>query len=245
MCTVSYLPADGGFLLAANRDEDVHRSRALLPQSYRHAGQLLVFPRDPQGQGSWIAAAASGRVACLLNGALRRHQRRPPYRRSRGTVVLKYFESNHAVDFVRHCDLNGVEPFTLVMVDADRRLSELLWTGSEKHFRALEHEQPHQWSSVTLYDAALASRKRQLLFSRFSQEVPSAAALNDLHRCFFYEDWVAGPDKVDAVRTLSISVVHVRGQELIFDYEEVWPQPARRQQMRLALEASAMHSSTQ
>ncbi|HAD11338.1 MAG TPA: hypothetical protein DCF33_02760, partial [Saprospirales bacterium] len=111
MCTVTYLPLSNGFILTHNRDEAPARS----PKSIvREGSPAILFPRDTHAGGTWIACSQSGRTACLLNGAFVLHRRQPPYRRSRGLLLLDFFDWKNADDFFAEYDLHNIEPFTFL-----------------------------------------------------------------------------------------------------------------------------------
>ena len=107
MCTVTYLPqGNDHFLLTSNRDEMPSRSPRSITVS-EFAGQKLAFPRDEMAGGTWLAVSDHNRLACLLNGAFERHDRNPPYRMSRGVMVLEYFTYRDTADFLQ-CSVKGV-----------------------------------------------------------------------------------------------------------------------------------------
>ncbi len=61
MCTATFLPSlSQGYILTHSRDEQAARPAALPPQVVRINGQAVAYPRDPQGQGTWIATTRSG-----------------------------------------------------------------------------------------------------------------------------------------------------------------------------------------
>ena len=91
MCTVTFIPLKNNrFVLTSNRDESPQRSPETI-SSLRKEGQEIIFPKDKGAGGSWIAASSQDRLVCLLNGAFDCHQRTPPYRKSRGQMVLDFF----------------------------------------------------------------------------------------------------------------------------------------------------------
>ncbi|MEM9837276.1 MAG: NRDE family protein [Bacteroidota bacterium] len=151
MCTVSYLPYGKGFILTSNRDEAPHRSPQRISTLAGTHGQQLFLPQDTGG-GSWIVASTTGRIACLLNGAFLNHHRRPPYRRSRGLVVLDSFAATNIPTFWDAYDWEGIEPFTLLHVEGDS-LFEGRWDGQRVWLTQKDAAQPHLWASATLYDA--------------------------------------------------------------------------------------------
>lgn len=153
MCTVSYLPLNEGFILTSNRDERLARSQTVLPKRYKLNGEWLTFPQDQESTGTWIAS--SGQLTlCLLNGAFEKHVSQPPYRKSRGLVLLDFFLYQTAEKFQSEYDLTGIEPFTLIVVgqQSDQlQLSELRWDGNVSHVKTLSPIEPRLWSSSTLY----------------------------------------------------------------------------------------------
>lgn len=150
MCTVTYLPLNNGFLLTSNRDERLSRPLAVPPAKYVIEGMDLVYPKDTLANGTWIASSGKQRTVCLLNGGVEPHMPNPPYRMSRGLIVLDFFKSNSVEEFYNSYYLKGLEPFTLVVPEFGS-LYELRWTGTEKLFKKLDELVPHIWSSVTLY----------------------------------------------------------------------------------------------
>lgn len=177
MCTVTYLPTRAGFVLTHNRDEAPVRS----PKAIARAGDLL-FPRDTLAGGAWIAASAGGRAACLLNGAFERHERQPPYRRSRGLVLLDSFAYANAEDFAEQYDFAGVEPFTFLAF-APHNVLELRWDGVQKHPKTLPPDAPHFWCSATLYPAEWQARREQVFRDWLTKppQPPTAESVLHLH----------------------------------------------------------------
>lgn len=156
MCTVTFLPSDSGFLLTSNRDERMLRARTDPPRLNTLEGTQLWFPRDLDSGSTWIATSAIGWSLCLLNGAFEKHISNPPYRQSRGKVILDFFSFNGLSAFQKGYSLEGIEPFTLVLVKNEKRVEELWelkWDGKETHWKNLNPDQPRIWSSATLYTA--------------------------------------------------------------------------------------------
>lgn len=160
MCTVTYLPWRDGFILTHNRDEAPTRSPWHISREKR-GSDTLIFPKDIKAGGGWVAAARSGRVACLLNGAFLKHQHQPPYRRSRGLVLLDFFDWPHPDDFFTRYDLEDIEPFTFLFFSAGR-ITELRWDGAQRHLRHLSHTEPHFWCSATLYPPPMQTLREQV-----------------------------------------------------------------------------------
>ena len=174
MCTVSYLPLPTeGFVLTSTRDEKNIRKSALPPAQYHIHDEKIIFPKDPDAGGTWIAASEGGYSLCLLNGGFKIHESKPPYRLSRGIVLLDFFKYMDVRDFLAGYDFQGIEPFTLLIAGGSdhslnepgrstdepgknldkppRGLDELRWDGGHIHHTELAPENPRIWSSVTLY----------------------------------------------------------------------------------------------
>jgi hypothetical protein len=150
MCTVTFFPKSDGYLLTTNRDENPFRAQALAPAEYNIEGKPIYFPMDPQGKGSWVAADEN-KAICLLNGAFEKHKRRESYRHSRGIIVLNAFNYSDPIEFVNNTDVNGIEPFTLLLVERTR-VVEFRWDEAQKHVKELNSNEAHIWSSAPLYD---------------------------------------------------------------------------------------------
>jgi uncharacterized protein with NRDE domain len=164
MCTLTYLPLENDqFIITTNRDESVLRKMALPPHILQHQRGRILCPIDGKARGTWIATAESGVTACLLNGAFEKHIPNGPYRMSRGKVVLEVFDYEDIDTFFEVCNLDNIEPFTLVLVENKQnlKLTELRWDGRRKYIQKLEAGIPHLWASATLYPPEVIASRRQ------------------------------------------------------------------------------------
>lgn len=163
MCTVTFLPTGTStYLLTSNRDESPKRAAA--PPAHEFVGEHeLYFPKDPLSGGTWIATDKKRFTLCLLNGAFEKHKHRPPYRLSRGTMVLEFFKSYDPFRFRDYYDFEGIEPFTLIIVDTQNttRIFELRWDEKELSFKELDADAPHIWSSSTLYPQEISQQRKR------------------------------------------------------------------------------------
>jgi len=185
MCTVTYLPTRNGFTLTHNRDEAPSRSLYAIESQRTRGGDVLFFPRDATAGGTWIVTAESGKTACLLNGAFALHKRTPPYRRSRGLMMLDFFEFENPDDFFQHYDLEGIEPFTFLFFQPDQVVT-FRWDGIEKFRKNLAPNEAHFWCSATLYPDDMQV-KREQVFSQWLaswklKRSPDPRALIKLHK---------------------------------------------------------------
>ncbi|MGK0387344.1 MAG: hypothetical protein ACI94Y_000070 [Maribacter sp.] len=177
MCTVSYIPlGKNQFALTSNRDESPSRSVQGLYREKKN-DQSLLYPGDIKG-GTWICASSDNRLVCLLNGAFARHKHRPPYTKSRGLVVKEYFEAKNAEDFFQNYDLEGIEPFTMVVWDMGK-LYQIRRDLSKTYLTQLDTKKSYIWSSSTLYNQ-VAKIKRQGWFDEWKDknEYTPASILN-------------------------------------------------------------------
>jgi len=225
MCTVSFVPLpDTRFILTSNRDETIQRGLASSPQQLNRHGIEIICPVDPLASGSWIGISEKGRIICLLNGAFKRHQHKPPYRMSRVLVVLDALTFSSVEEFASQYDLAGIEPFTMVLLQADNHpvLHELRWDGNEKYFKKLDEHAFHLWSSPTLYSEILKEEKEKAFRNDLDQlsEVNVTSLLN-IHSHFLYEDWVKAPERVEVVATLSITSVEKNNGSLKMHYRDL------------------------
>jgi uncharacterized protein with NRDE domain len=228
MCTVSFIPLNKDqFILTSNRDESTARGLASMPEIKFLNDQQILLPVDPLGKGSWIAVSNSGWMCCLLNGAFERHHHQPPYRNSRGLVVLDFFSYHDERKFCEQYSLDGIEPFTLVMASVfpQKKLLELRWDGMKKYVQLCSIDQIHVWSSATLYSEKVHHEKEKKFVDAAKKITsPSPETLIDLHSQFKYEDWVKGSDRVHQVATLSTTSVLASPSYFEMHYKD-WTAP--------------------
>lgn len=159
MCTVTFIPVADKLYITSNRDEKHGRSNALPPAVYRFASGNLLFPKDGDAGGTWIAAHENGHAIVFLNGGFVRHTPQPPYRKSRGLILLDLIDSVNPVKQFQTIPLQQIEPFTAVLW-CNGQLHECRWNGAQKHHSRLPIAQPHIWSSATLYDEAVVAKRK-------------------------------------------------------------------------------------
>ncbi|WP_339701291.1 NRDE family protein [uncultured Marixanthomonas sp.] len=223
MCTLTFIPtSNDGFVLTSNRDEAPGRS-TLAPKVYSEKNTRLLFPKDELAGGTWIGVSDKKRLICLLNGGFTAHERKDSYRMSRGIIVTDLLTSDDAVSEIDNYNFEGIEPFTLIMVDWSNhlRLFELVWDEKEVHFTE-KPLAPQIWSSSLLYTKEM-KEKREKWFSTFLFEnlKPSATELLQFHK-------TAGEGNLDVdvimdrgfVKTKSITQV-VKNKNVAMRYEDL------------------------
>ncbi len=209
MCTVTYVPTPRGFILTHNRDEAPTRSPLAITEVKKDV-RTWIFPRDTGAGGTWIVTDDSGHAACLLNGAFVKHAHRPPYRRSRGLILLDCMEADDPYVFLTGYDFTGIEPFTLLLFSAGT-VREMRWDGLQLHSRELPVDQTHFWCSATLYPPDMQGLREQIFRNWLASDGQGVdmETLLALHRTGSVNDpendYVM--NRQDRVRTVSITQV--------------------------------------
>lgn len=223
MCTVTFVSTKDSVFLTSNRDEKASRGKALTPRfQLLPNGQRLLFPKDPDAGGSWIAVKNTGDAAVLLNGAFAAHQRRSAYRRSRGLVLMDMISAEEPLKAFRNSNLGEVEPFTLILFFR-RRLYECRWDGLKKHEKELDTNGAYIWSSATLYDAP-ARTARERWFNTFLSQHPAPTQADILH---FHHTGGEGQPATDVrmkregIYTVSITSLRLSANEAVLHYEDL------------------------
>lgn len=143
MCTISWLAA-GGLHVHFNRDERRTRDAALPPQLWAASRKPFLAPLDPEGGGTWIAAASTGTIHAVLNdyGGNPRRSHSPPSgirKTSRGLVPVCLADGSwHTRDLLRDPSLvAGCPPFHLITL-SENLASRLHWDGATWHHHPLD-----------------------------------------------------------------------------------------------------------
>lgn len=223
MCTVTLIPkGTDDFVLTSNRDEAPHRT-TLSPDFYTIENTKLLFPKDEVAGGSWIGVSDKQRVLCVLNGGFVRHERKGSYRLSRGIVMKDLLVATNLDKAINAYDLDGVEPFTLVIVDWEgaMKFKEFVWDGNNKHSTNLPIE-PKIWSSSSLYNVTMKKErlnwftdfqeKNELTSSSIMKFHTTAGAGNDDHGVIMDRHFV---------KTTSITQVIKNHNEVIMSFNNL------------------------
>lgn len=181
MCTVSFVPVNNAVIITSNRDEHIQRKNAAAPAFHWLDNKKVIFPKDQKAGGTWFAAGDHGVVAVLLNGAFKKHMARPPYRKSRGLILLEIIQADDPYILFTTMDLENIEPFTIILFQYGS-LYELRWDGNAKHEKLQDASGSYIWSSSTLYTQEVIEH-RQRLFEQFinTGKNISGQAIRDFH----------------------------------------------------------------
>ena len=161
MCTVTFIPFKNSFFITSNRDESPDRQAVGIKSFHSGESNTIHFPLDETSGGSWIALSDEGRAVCLLNGGFESFIPNPPYRMSRGQVVIAAAKENDVDQFITKFELKDIAPFTLVIFEK-QSLVQLVWDGEQKHILSLPSGLPHIWSSATLYPLHVREWRKSL-----------------------------------------------------------------------------------
>ena len=182
MCTVTFIPSEHTIILTSNRDEKRRRSVAFAPAVHQGEAGKSIFPKDADAGGTWIAGHENGNAVVFLNGGLVAHIPQPPYRKSRGLVLLELIDQPEPYNYFLAIELDNIEPFTAIIWD-ENRLFECRWDGSGKHSLQLNETLPYIWSSVTLYDPSVIAKRNQWFKEWITQnKTPSQNEILDFHQ---------------------------------------------------------------
>lgn len=220
MCTVTYIPLKDAAYFTSNRDEKNRRTPALPPAVYDLGSGKAIYPKDGSAGGTWIAGHENGNLVIFLNGGFSAHTPDPPYRKSRGLILLDLIDHQTPFNCFMAINLNRIEPFTAVMRD-NSRLFECRWDGSQKHYQELDETEPKIWSSATLYDEEVRT-KREKWFRDWivADEEPTQSEILHFHQ--FTGDGDSHNDlrmnRDGAVYTVSITSVEMTQRKITMDY---------------------------
>ena len=135
MCTVSVIALPRhGIRLVINRDESDQRPPAIPPR-WRDVGSGVraIWPQDPQGGGTWVAANDAGLVFAILNQNLKPGPPLPAIVRSRGEIIPSLAASRSlsgATILARALHVANYPPFRLVIASAREEVSPVAAVGS-------------------------------------------------------------------------------------------------------------------
>ncbi len=224
MCTVTYIPKNKtNFIFTSSRDVPYKRAKALAPQEYIEHGIKITYPKDPQGQGSWIGLSQYNRIVCLLNGGFENHQPKGSYAKSRGLIVKALLlVNNNVIDYIKNIDLENIEPFTIILIDwnnFETELIELVWTGTTRFITTLDKNNEYIWSSSTLYTKPMKTERKKW-FANWNKD--NAKQILDFH----HRAGVENPEtavlmKRENVGTVSISQLEKKDNAVSFYYEAI------------------------
>jgi hypothetical protein len=131
MCTVTIIPLEGaGYRLKVNRDELRTRPEAsppvwreVHPSGMSGPSRRAIYPVDPKGGGTWVAAAPGGLAMAILNLNLTPAPPVPADLISRGAIIpglVGHARADDVIAGLERMDLERYKPFRLVVMDLMR-----------------------------------------------------------------------------------------------------------------------------
>lgn len=229
MCTVSYINGAHGRIITSTRDESESRAEAITPKLYRHGQQNILYPKDPNKGGTWMAIRKDGWVAVLLNGALEPFKAQPHHIKSRGMIILELMRHPNFLGLLKQTDFYNMAPFTLLLSSADR-LIEVRWNDQKATFGELDINQSHIWSSSTLYDKKDSQKKESIFraFLNLTNGTPLPCEMFRFHKGQFQR---SGQDvlRKNGEHIISVSITQAQPEKKGFslDYEPLVPTRSR------------------
>jgi Transport and Golgi organisation 2 len=227
MCTLTYFQTDkSSFIITSNRDEAINRKKASHPKWVKRVSIDLLMPVDGEARGSWIAVSKTGRIAVLLNGAFEKHKHNPPYKLSRGIVLVQSFAFEYPTEFAIQYDFEGIEPFTMVIFDVlpEKRIYQIIWNGNHCSIIRIDAGISHIWSSTMLYPEAIRKKSGQLFRGFIEKNSPiNRRKLLEFNRSELYSEKIKrdGDNKNLKLETLSISSIKAGSDKAIFHYYDL------------------------
>lgn len=153
MCILSiFSQPSGDFILTQNRDESIYRQTSRNAEVREFFGHKVIGPVDLNSGGTWIYHTDKYAV-CVLNGGYEKHMHKPPYKKSRGLIILELLKYDSVEEFIPHVELDGIEAFTMVIINLKQNQKNILvWDGKQKFREDVSTEKLIVRSSSTLYD---------------------------------------------------------------------------------------------
>lgn len=159
MCILSLVKTNDRLIITSNRDEQRSRKNSLTPEIISLENRKTILARDAQANGTWFLTDEKGRVAVLLNGAFENHTPRPPYRESRGIILINLFQEENFKSAFLFYNLENIEPFQIIFVENQMAI-QCVWEGGQKHVFAIDLSSPKVFFSPTLYTKEQQEEKR-------------------------------------------------------------------------------------
>jgi uncharacterized protein with NRDE domain len=186
VCTVSWLPGPGGYLLCFNRDENRARRIGVAPTLREIEGLQVLAPTDADAGGTWIGVNGAGLSLGVAN-LYGQDVPAPVDPISRGRLVLdllRYRRIEEVTDALKRVPLERYRPFTLI--GAEPGAAARLWSWNGRTITAESRREPGLLVASSAVDQAVAVAARRALFQEAEAEGPLTpdrlTALHSSHR---------------------------------------------------------------
>lgn len=178
MCTITYIPTDNGHIVTQNRDESPLREKALFPIKDNVHNQSIIFPKDPEGSGSWFVTAKGGLTICVMNAVYHPDKTSADFKHSRGLVPLHFFEFSSSEHFVAEYDFKGIQGFTLIACSQES-INEIHWDESKVKHTSFKPS-PQIFQSDPLYNPVQKAKRKAWFKSWLSRN--ESVNILDFHK---------------------------------------------------------------
>jgi hypothetical protein len=168
MCILSIIKSEQGIVITSNRDEQRSRKNSLAPEIIDLGERKAIIARDAQAQGTWLLTDNLGRTVVLLNGAFESHIPIPPYRESRGIILMNLFQEENFKSAFLFYNLENIEPFQVIYLDPVQAF-HCVWDGDQKHLFVVDLSTPQVFFSPTLYTKEQQLEKRNHFFKTLAE----------------------------------------------------------------------------
>lgn len=218
MCTVTIIRGSlGGVRVVTSRDESPRRAAAEPPTWHTlRSGGRAMWPVDPTGGGTWIAAADHGLCLAILNCNPRVRPTLPPRDdlASRGSIIPALIErdgSEAAMEALGAMDLRRFGPFRLIAIDAlheDLGIIEARWD-----YESLAMVR-HACAPLCFASSGLGDHLVEPRLDLFERMVVSAGATDASQDAFHAHRWPDRPEisvlmRRAEARTVSICAMSI------------------------------------
>lgn len=227
MCTVTYIPRKEETIITVNRDEAPTRAASDPIIREENGRQFWLAPEPISGGSNFVLDIINQRALILLNGAFKPHKHNPPYRMSRGVMMIEAFGFETLREMESAYDFSGIEPFTLLSFQSGQ-WEELRWDGERTHHATPAPNESAIWSSTKLYPEEIVEQRRRE-FNEFitNSRAVYAQQLFEMHRRSTDDPRGIGYNMnyEDRVRTVSITQLVVKGGRMLLRYLDLNREP--------------------
>lgn len=223
MCTVSWILDKRFSRICFNRDEQRLREAATPPAQLPDLNVPTLAPIDPESGGTWISAAADGRVACLLNNYDAAQPADAATLTSRGHIITKYAAERPANTLEWLTLLTGEQvfaPFHLLFFTPGPELQVYKFTWSGNTIEQEELPNDRGMFTTSGWNADEVVPWRHQLWEKAG--ITDHRKLADFHMHRPPRNgrtvWMSRQD----AQTVSFSQVDVRPPLIEFNYTPLW-----------------------
>jgi hypothetical protein len=151
-------------------------------------------------------------------------------------VLLESFDYDEPIDFCEQYNFHNIEPFTMLLLE-NKQFIELRWDGLKRHIRLLSQSIPQIWSSFTLYDPSVQSRRKRWFYDFLDKNLGYAHPddIWQFHKTEQKDDPENGilMRRPSGVQTVSLTqlIISNQSQTIKFQYNELGNKNTDRRQI--------------